>query len=308
MRSIENREFLGTDEFLSILKTVIGSRRTNRYQSMLLQNARELQHIGFYVAKSKSPRAQFPLSGPPRSIMAQHLRSFLFLSLAAAVALESKINKVYIFENGPIALNPLFSEARVNTHTAHPHFLSYFSKLIKTVFNIQLHVENPFAYLTKGEVTSILAKPKLHGLVAKTCSCWNWFKVPLMAKQLRIKKFKGRHDGECLPCIIRRSSIHYAGLWNKDTKYLTDIFKSYSTLSRDTIIAVADYLRFCQNVKSISDSKLLLYAPDFSVCEEGVDSQQLVEMYREHAEEVTHCFRKRFSKKLLQDFFSILNG
>lgn len=524
LRSIEDQGFMGTEHFLAILEKAIGSKRTSRHKSVLLKHARELQHLGFYVAKSRSRRARYPLPAPPQSLMAQHLRSFLFLSLAAAVALESQIDKVYMFENGPVALNPLFSEARVNTRTAHPHFLAHFQTLIKTVFRFDLRIENPFAYLTKGEVATILARPELNGLAAKTCSCWNWFRVPLVAKQrvitaavkaavkaatkaagktaeratveaavkaageaatepwvkaaakaaaaaavkaaieagskaevkvvtpaaavaaaevaltvtnnevvkeavqaaakaaveaagkkateaevrkaakeavkkvierasnaaataaeaavvkaaAKVKvnvaakaaasaaaeaavkvtnnkavkaavkaaaksavkaagkgatdakvrkaakravkkviegeskatgkpKDEWRHDGECLPCIIRRTSAHRARLWSKDVKYLTDVFKTYPALSRDTIIALADFLRFCQNMTSLSDTELLMRAPDFSVNEEGVDSQQLVEMYREHAEEVIHCFRKRSNKRLQQDFAPILN-
>jgi 7-cyano-7-deazaguanine synthase in queuosine biosynthesis len=330
----------------------------------------ELPRFGFYIAKAKktkSKKPRYPLSRPPRSIMAQHLRSFLFLSLATAVALTQRIGKVYIFENGPVALNPLFSEARINTRTAHPHFLAYFQALIRTTFGVELCIENPFVYMTKGEVASILARPELHGLVAKTSSCWNWFRVPLMAKQLAkqlaqqlaeeqlgtekqpqlavklakqldtrgktlamaeplagkledqlaeqtsmakelvdITKFTGRHDGECLPCILRRTAMHHAGLWDKDAQYLTDIFQKYPELSNHTTPALADFLRLCKNVTSLSDAELLLTAPDLSVYEEGVDPRKLVEMYREHAREVIRCFRTRSNDEFQRDFASVL--
>ncbi|MFX1411760.1 MAG: 7-cyano-7-deazaguanine synthase [Promethearchaeota archaeon] len=267
---------------------------------------RELRHIPVFVAKSRSRKARYVLSGLPRSVMAQHLRSFLFLSLAAATALESGIGDIFVFENGPIALNPLFSEARINTRTTHPHFLAYFRALIKAVFGVELNIENPFTYLTKGQVVSVLARPELDRLAARTNSCWNWFKVPVMAKQLHIEWRQERHDGNCLPCILRRTALHRAGLWGKDARYLTNIFKEYPDLSRDTITAIADFLRFCQSVTSFSDTEILLRAPDLSIYEEGIDSRKLVEMYREHAQEVIRCFRVRANDQLQEDFATIL--
>ncbi len=263
---------------------------------------RPIQHLSLRVSKTGDKKIKNSLSAPFRSVMIQHLRSFLFLSLATAVALESKIKKIYIFENGPVALNPLFSEARVNTRTTHPHFLVRFKELIKAVFGIDLIIENPFLYRTKGEVVNILARQELQGLVAKTVSCWNWSRVPLWAKQGGIKRFKGRHDGECIPCIIRRSAVYHARLWEKDANYLTNVFNQFFKLQRDKKTMIADFLRFCLNMRSLSDTELLFHAPDLSVCEEKVNPQKLVRMYKRHAKEITDCFRAKSNKKFQRIF------
>ncbi len=264
-----------------------------------------LQHLGLRVSKTGDKKIKNSLSAPFRSVMIQHLRSFLFLSLATAVALESKIKKIYVFENGPVALNPLFSEARVNTRTAHPHFLVRFKELVKAVFGIDIIIENPFLYHTKGEVVNILARQELQGLVAKTVSCWNWSRVPLWAKQRGIKGFKGRHDGECIPCIIRRSAVHHARLWEKDTNYLINVFNQFSKLQRDNRTMIADFLRFCLNIKSLSDAELLFHTPDLSVYEEGVNPQELMRMYKRHAKEAIDCFRARSNKEFQRIFASV---
>jgi hypothetical protein len=236
--------------------------------------------------------------------MAQHLRSFLFLCVAATVALESGISTVYICENGPVALNPLFSEARVNTRTAHPHFLAYFQALIKTIFGVELRIENPFSYLTKGQVTGILARTELRDLLARTSSCWNWFNVRLRAKPEAHPRFKGNHDGDCLPCIHRRTAVNRADLWHSDARYLKDVFTDYpelsrdKKLSRDTKIGIADFLRFCENVISARDAEILLRAPDFSVYEEATDTKELIE----------RCFKTRSNKKFQGDFASVLGA
>jgi len=284
-------------------------------------DGREFPHIRLHVARSRKQNDQYKLGKPPPSILAQHLRSFLFLSLATAVALESKISKVYIFENGPVALNPLFSEARINTRTARPNFIEYFRTLIQTVFGVELAIENPFYYKTKGEVASILAKKKPERLVSLTNSCWNWFKVPVLAGQLGIKrpekeKEEQEHCGECLPCIIRRVSTYSAGLWDKDAPYLIDIFKIFDMRifdkfpdhRREIITMVADFVRFCQSVKDLSDHELLLRSPDFSVSAMGVEPQQLVAMYKQHAQEVLQCFRAKSSETFKKVFASALEA
>lgn len=268
---------------------------------------RKLPHMSVRVSTAWGKNVQYQLPGPLGGITAQHLRSFLFLSLASAVALELGISKVYIFENGPVALNPLFSEARVNTRTAHPHFLAYFRELIKAVFGVDLTIENPFLYRAKGEVADILARPELEGLVAMTNSCWYWFKVLVMAKDRGISGFKGNHDGECLPCVLRRTAVHHAGLWEKDAAYLTDVLNEFPALpDREIITAIADFLRFCQNVKTLSDADLLFRAPDFSVYAKATDPQELLAMYRRHSEEVMHCFRDKSNDTFRKVFASAL--
>ena len=262
--------------------------------------------VHFFLNEKKGKRAPHALPPKARSIMAEYARSFLFLSAACAVAWESGIKTVYIFENGPVALNPLLSEGTVTTHTAHPHFLARFQDLVTSVFGQGLRIENPFLYKTKGEVTTILARPTLKRLLKKSNSCWNWFRVPMDAKGMGSHNFRGRHDGVCLPCILRRTSVHTAELWNQDARYLVDVFDQYSNLKPETKGAIADLLRFCQNVITLSGSELLSFAPDLSVYEDHIDSRLLVEMYRRHAREVIECFRKRSDLRLKRAFKALL--
>jgi 7-cyano-7-deazaguanine synthase in queuosine biosynthesis len=309
---IKDQRFVGDRAIMDILGRTIGATDAVRYRPVILKYSRELQHIGFFVSKPKntlaSPnRVWRPLGNPSQSVMAQHLRSFLFLSLASAVALEYGIKKIYVFENGPVAINPLFSEARVNTLTTHPHFLKSFEIFINNLFNAEINIENPFLYMSKGEVAGILSKPQLKGLTTLTDSCWNWFKVPLIARNEFMNWCRETHDGECVPCIIRRAAVHRAGLWDDDAKYLTDIFMEYPNLNTDIIVIAADYLRFCCNVNALKDEELLHYAPDFSVFEDGVDYRKLIQMYREHAKEIVRCFRARANVSFKRDFAAILS-
>lgn len=277
---------------------------------------RKFPHVSIHVAKSRKRKGRYKLGRPPRSIIAQHLRSFLFLSLATAVALESKSSKVYIFENGPGALNPVFSEARINTRSVHPRFLEYFRTLIETVFGVELAIENPFCYQTKGEVACHLSSKKFQCLIPITNSCWNWYRVPVMAKQLGIQGFNGRYDGKCFQCILRRVAIHHASLWDKDGTYLIDIFNIFNIgifnefpdLGRDIVTGIADFIRFCHNVKALSYDELLVRVPDLSVSAKRAEPQELVAMYRRHAKEVIQCFRARSSDTFQKVFASVLEA
>jgi 7-cyano-7-deazaguanine synthase in queuosine biosynthesis len=309
---IRDQSFVGDRAILDILRSTIGEGYTVRYLPAILKYSRELQHIGIFVSKPKNTLANpdkiwRPLGNPSQSVMAQHLRSFLFLSLASAVALEYGIKKIYVFENGPVAINPLFSEARVNTLTTHPHFLKSFESFINKLFNVDLSIENPFLYMSKGEVAGILSKPRLKGLTALTDSCWNWFKVAVIASNELMNWCGETHDGECVPCIIRRAAVNCAGLWDDDTKYLTDVFQEYPHLSIDIMVIAADYLRFCHNVNGLKDEELLHYAPDFSVFEAGVDSGKLTQMYRKHAKEIVGCFQARANDSFKRDFAAVLS-
>jgi 7-cyano-7-deazaguanine synthase in queuosine biosynthesis len=311
LAKIKDQFFVGDRAIQDILGKTIGANDADRYLPAILKYSRELQHIGFFVSKPKNTLANpnriwRPLGNPSHSVMAQHLRSFLFLSLAAAVALEYGIKKIYVFENGPVAINPLFSEARVNTLTTHPHFLKSFEAFIKKLFNVDISIENPFLYMSKGEVAGILSKPRLKGLTALTDSCWNWFKVALIAGNEFMNWCSETHDGECVPCIIRRAAVNYAGLWDDDTKYLTDVFQEYPHLNIDIMVMAADYIRFCHNVNGLKDEELLHYAPDFSVFEDGVDSGKLMQMYRKHAKEIVGCFQARANDSFKRDFAAVL--
>jgi hypothetical protein len=227
--------------------------------------------------------------------MIQFLRSFLFLSIASVVAVESKINQIYLFENGPVALNPMFSEGRVNTRTAHPRFLELFQKLIRALFKVKLEIQNPFLYETKGEVVSRLAQPEFRGLVRKTCSCWNWFSVPIRADRIGRGAFKGPHDGDCLPCVIRRASVEQAKLAGSDVSYLMDVFDEFSRLDVPHQVLIADYLRFCRNVEMLEGDSLLLEHPDFSICAQNVEARGLIAMYQRHAREMIRSFCEKGS-------------
>lgn len=252
--------------------------------------------------------ARFKLDQEKEKQMIQFSRSFLYLSLASAVALALKLKDVYVCENGPMALNVPISESRLNTRTVHPKFLALYGGLIKEVFGVELAIQNPFAYKTKGEAVSLLKPPKLAELIKASCSCWEYPWVSAIANRRGKIGFTGKHCGECYPCVMRRISLHAAGLSSVEdaaNEYLVDVFGSYPPDSREIITLVADLLRFAHDLKSSAVEDILVRYPDFSISLEGVEPAKLVEMYKRFAGETTKAF-SQLGNDLLRDKYGFL--
>ena len=135
-------------------------------------------------------------------------RSIVFLALAACAASAiSAMNAgttipIIIPENGFISLNPPLTIRRVgalSTRTVHPHFISS----LQTVFDLvglPAVIENPYYFKTKGEaLAGCRDQALIRKLISNTTSCGKW-------------KRYWQQCGRCVPCLIRRSAFHAAGI------------------------------------------------------------------------------------------------
>lgn len=294
---------------------MIGHLQKRLIESLSQIYKRDLPHVGIMIGKKSKKGVRYRLPYSPKSPMKQNLRAFMYLSIASTVAIELGIDRIFMFENGPMALNPIVSEARVNTRAVHPRLLELYNKLLNTVSGGKFQIENPFLYWTKGEVTKLLAKKGVSDLLAKTISCWKWFIVPPMAKMRNLEKPKGCfHDGECIPCLIRRASAHHAGLSDHDASYLYDVLKEFPVLSEETdpafrevSTAIADYLRFNQLVLSYSNIGFLSEVPDFSLCINSVDCRRLVDTHRRQSKELLDFVRDGANAHFLDVFGAVVS-
>ena len=141
-------------------------------------------------------------------------RSLNFLAFAAvgacAVQEVSQQKKVDLFvpENGFISLNAPLTPRRIgtlSTRTTHPYFISSIQKLFDAV-GIPCQIINPYQFKTKGQMASqCLNKQLLSDVVESTVSCSHW-------------KRTDQQCGVCVPCIIRRASLHAGGI-SRDADY-----------------------------------------------------------------------------------------
>ena len=256
---------------------------------------RRLRHAQVQVcAEGRKLAKLYRLGRPPRQVLYQYARSFLFLTLASCVALENGIAEIYIHENGPAALNPALSEARFSTRTTHPTFVRHFSALIKDTFGVDLRFVRPYALKTKGEVVQLLEKEldeEWQEEIKYTNSCWAASRVTLWAKEHEVAEYSGHHCGRCLPCIWRRSALESAGLGEKDDSYLLDEMvkqKKGNWLNRARYTVLMDQLRFCENALARPPAALLDLCPDF--CDGEGNTRGKMEMYGRFSRDIVDWF------------------
>lgn len=227
----------------------------------------------------------------------QRSRSFLYLTLGAMFAVHLGIRRIYIFENGIIAMNIPLTQSRIynNTRTVHPKFLFMYQELLNSLFGSGIEVENPFQHMTKGEVVKVLDADGYRELVKTTISCSEVSRLWHQGVKTRLR----RHCGVCLPCVFRRFSMHYANLWDYDAKYVNDIVGEFSKLpeeGRTMLFEIMDFARRLEACATVEDATHEI--PEFYI--EGVDPAPLVEMTKRHLVQVKECLAQRGSSSLKQ--------
>jgi len=258
-----------------------------------------------YLTRSKRASVIRPLNKPVED--SQWSRSFLYLSIGTAYALDQGIETVFIFENGILSINVPVSEARMNTRTAHPKFLGMYESLIHNVFGVKVRILNPFAARTKSEVVKQLDDERFRSLVRESISCWEYPRgVNLLAKRRGVSGFQGKHCGICFPCIVRRISLYNAGLSDRDDSYVINVFSEYPNVGRSAITTMTDLLRFCDQMDRKDPKEILFEYPHFSIDVEGVDPLELVDVYKRFGRETKQCFKDLGNSQLVSDFRSLL--
>ena len=177
-----------------------------------------------------------PVSANGKTDITMRTRSCNFLAFgaigASAVQAVNQLDTVDLFvpENGFISLNAPLTSRRIgslSTRTTHPHFIG----AIQCIFDaakIPCMIRNPYQFQTKGEMVLGCRNGQLIAdIVDNTVSCSHW-------------KRKKQQCGVCVPCIIRRASLH-AGRLQEETEYLFEDL--YSVLNetdrRDDLLALS---------------------------------------------------------------------
>jgi 7-cyano-7-deazaguanine synthase in queuosine biosynthesis len=139
-------------------------------------------------------------------------RSFLFLSLGAAVARSFRAREVLQFENGFLAAAIPPSPSYFPTRHAHPRYHRLFGELAAGL-GWELEVDNPFRWWTKRQAVEELRRAfpevDIDPLLARTQSCWyfNYNQFPSRFERERIALPSREHCGACVPCLVRRAAL-----------------------------------------------------------------------------------------------------
>lgn len=179
----------------------------------------------------------------PKDIVAQsgledttRSRSFLFIAYALfSITGMPSIKKLVVPENGLIALNVPLDPLRLGSHstrTTHPFYLDLWNEHL-AVLGIDATIENPYWDLTKGEMAERCANPDLlQELLPVSMSCSSPTKY-------RWKGLPPQHCGHCIPCIIRRASIHKA-FGGDETEY---VYNNLDVVDKKHDEIVGEHLR-----------------------------------------------------------------
>lgn len=174
----------------------------------------------------------------------QRTRSFLYTSIAFAVAATNNENRIYVYENGITSMNFPETQDLMNarsSRTTHPKTLALLEEVFSKVIGKKFKIKNDYLRKTKTDVVEVIKENKKLELLDSSVSC-----------SVTRKKKKGfTHCGKCSQCIDRIFAVHSAGVMNYDDSgiyeyrfYKEDLDGPYITKS------LTDYLRLSQQFKN----------------------------------------------------------
>ncbi len=127
-------------------------------------------------------------------------RSFLYASLACAVARLFDSNEIRFFENGVVSINLPISEQVVGaraTRTTHPLTLARLQEFLGAATGQAIIVENGFIWKTKADVIRSIVEKDCGPLIRHTLSCTRIYEMTKMHT----------HCGCCSQCLDRRFAV-----------------------------------------------------------------------------------------------------
>lgn len=144
----------------------------------------------------------------------QRTRTLFFLANSFIYADYFEINKVKMYENGIMSLNPKFYFRRIVTKTTHPKTMYLINKILSEL-NINIKIVNPYMYMTKTEVLNKIPEKYINYIKnTKTCSKNHGIQA------LSNRTVGENHCGLCTACVLRQISILNSKLTEKDVQYM----------------------------------------------------------------------------------------
>lgn len=214
----------GLDSFMGAVQLLQSgptpSLTAHKDSAMAIRNAQRRTWV--WLARNFTPppsytRAALTQAGP-RIEASSRSRALMFMSLGVAVAIARRARTLVIPENGYTSINLPLRPNRggaLSTRSTHPETLHRFASILEEL-GIDVSVENPYEWMTKGEVMSSLVGGEppegWRAAAAHTLSC---------------SKLDGRwfgakptfNCGLCVPCMVRRATFLSAGVPD-DTTYV----------------------------------------------------------------------------------------
>lgn len=161
-------------------------------------------------------RLPFDVRVKPSAEDSVRSRGFKFAAITAIAAHLSKVSRIIVPESGQGALGPVLLPLRniYPDYRNHPTFFRRMERFIQALLGIEVRYEQPRLWYTKGQtIEAFLAKPGVEASqVVETRSCWQ------QRANVRVGG-KLRQCGICAACLLRRMSLHAAGVQEPPEKY-----------------------------------------------------------------------------------------
>ncbi|MCA0871343.1 7-cyano-7-deazaguanine synthase [Seohaeicola saemankumensis] len=217
----------------------------------------------------------------------QRTRSFLFACLGLVVARMSGKDSFSFYENGVVSINlPLAGDVVGGraTRTTHPKVLRGLEQLFSLLLDRQIQIKTPLQWLTKMEVTQLIAEAGMADLLDQTVSC------------TRPRKWTGtqKHCGVCSQCIDRRFGILAAGLGEHEPsdRYMRDLLLDDRSNGDDLRMALA-YVSLFKKVSATTKERFLVDFPEivsavghFSGVSTAEAGDRLFDLFQRHSRSV----------------------
>lgn len=202
---------------------------------------------GEYRGRVEHYKFRTNLKGVIRREESQRSRSFLFGSIAFAIAKAYSRNEFFIYENGVTSLNFERREELLNaraSRTTHPQTISRLAHLFAMISEKPFTIKTPFLWNTKTEVVEYLKSSNKAHLIPSSVSCSHSIRGQIT------------HCGQCFQCLDRRIGIYGSSAHESDNigLYETDIINS-GISSKAGKTTVVDYLRQAANFSNWSQDR-----------------------------------------------------
>ena len=225
----------------------------------------------------------------------QRTRSFLYGSIAFAIATAFERDRFFVYENGVTSLNFARREDLLNaraSRTTHPQTVGRLALLFSMIAEQPFYIDTPFVWNTKSEVVELLQASGHGQLLPSSVSCSHTFNSGTQAT----------HCGECFQCFDRRIGIYGAAAEEFDNVglYAADIITT-SIPSQEGKTTVVDYLRQAANFsnwnqgyfysRTLDDLQHLLdWVPE---CDDEIDLVEKVwDLCSRHGQQVGRALRR----------------
>ena len=190
----------------------------------------------------------------------QRTRTFLFSSIAYALAQALSQPEFFIYENGITSINFPKRQDQLNaraSRTTHPKTIALLENFFSEFNQSKVKIASPFLWKTKTDIFHILSKFGRKDLISSTVSCSQTF------QHLDLST----HCGGCSQCIDRKFSAYGSKLDDVDEGgiYKSDFIQD--KIEKDEIrTSLIDYVRQAKDFASLNLEDFYL-----KMCNELVD-------------------------------------